>query len=71
MDNFPVDNLSVEGTLRLIALIIMEGHDQVAVKLAPEYLLEAADTITELKERVKELEQEIVDMTHLMKMDGA
>lgn len=69
--DFDLGGLSVEGTLRLMALMLVEGHDKVVVNLAPEFLLEAADTITELREQVSALEAEVEADTHLRKMDGA
>ena len=68
---YDLGGLSVEGTLRLIALMLAEGHDKVAVNLAPEFLLEAADTITGLRQQVADLEQELLTETHLKGMNGA
>lgn len=43
------DDLSVESTLRLLAHIMREGHTQIAVKVMPDFLDEAAQTIEDLK----------------------
>ena len=41
-------NLSVQDTLRLIAKMLLEGHDAVVAGLSPSYLEEAADLIDAL-----------------------
>ena len=43
------DDLSVESTIRLLAHIMREGHEQVAVKILPDYLDQVAQTIEDLR----------------------